>query len=388
MPYLGSRTVADCQALALALHPKVRGLRAAYDRMRPRWEARDLMGARCYGRDLSQLEARWRTAVKRAQSVRVAKGRSAATTFADKPHAKMVRAVRQGGAGGQLRPGDLADLVKRLSRTYERLRPATFGYDVADPYGSAMTSGGAAGGLPSGGAGLTRSVADCAALVGQYGDAVNAAIGKSGRGPCAEWQTALTLLALKAGDPTLAAQALEAPGDVARLVAADEDLASTPAEEVHGLLVRVIGDWVPSGADIGLDLPSAQDVRDAASSAAQSVTSAASSAYDGASTALSSAASAVSDGLPSAQAVQDTVTGAGTSVATAMGNAWQSAKDSYQSTKTALKNEVDEEVDRITKPVSDAMPWVKGAVVVAGVGVIGYALAQIATLTSGMRRSA
>ena len=244
MPYLGSKTVADCRQLALTLHPKVRGLRAGYDRVRPQWEARDPVGARRYGKDLGQLEARWRTAVKAAQKVRVSSSRDARTTFADKPHAKLIRAVRQGGLAAPVRSGDLSELSGRLHRAYDRLRPTAFGYDALDPYCSAMTSGGPSEGGPEG-SGLTKSVADCAALVGRYGDAVNRAIAESGRGPCADWQDALTLLALKAGDPTLAAHP---PADIAATVAANEDLASTPADEVYSLLVRVVSDWLPGAA--------------------------------------------------------------------------------------------------------------------------------------------
>ena len=327
--------------------------------------------------------------------MRISAQRDARSTFADKPHAKMVRAVRQGGLAAPARSGDLSDLAARLRRVYDKLRSTAFGYDALDPYGSAMTSGGPSEGGPEG-SGLTKSVADCAALIGRYGDTVNRAIEESGRGPCADWQDALTLLALKAGDPTLAAHP---PADIAATVAANEDLASTPADEVYSALVRVISDWLPgaTGDSFGIDSSTiVQGVQGTASSIADSLSTTASSAYDAvsnaassardaASNALSSAASAASDALPSAQDVKDSVSSAAQSASQSASSAWQSTKDAYQSAKTSLSKEVDDEVDRVEKPVTDAVPWLKAGVVIAGVGVIGYALAQIATLTSGLR---
>ena len=426
----------------------MRGLRAGYDRVRPQWEARDPVGARRYGRDLGQLEARWCTAVKAAQKVRISAQRDARSTFADKPHAKMVRAVRQGGLAAPARSGDLSDLGARLRRVYDKLRPAAFGYDALDPYGSAMTSGGPSEGGPEG-SGLTKSVADCAVLIGRYGGAVNRAIEESGRGPCADWQGALTLLALKADDPTLAAQS---PEDLAATVAANEDLASTPADEVYSLLVRVVSDWLPGAAGgprIGFDwtspvqslqayagaiknlldckelidnysvqIPALADRLGAAASAWQAAdpsgyaafaasygqltaqwgaavgaaqarinsqsqidlsSTAAPSEYaallsaadqfNALSSQLDQQASTLGAKLPAAPAAVQPAQNPSSAFLQQTSAAIQAARDAAAGIQKETKGEWD-----------DVAPWVKGGVVVAAVGVIGYALAQVATV--------
>ncbi len=456
MPYLGSRTVADCQALALALHPKVRGLRAAYDRVRPQWEARDLFGAQRYARDLSHLESRWRTAVKSAQKVRIPRQHGVSTTFADKPYAKMVRAVRQGGADAPPRGGDLHEMSVRLRRVYAKLRPAVFGYDASDPYASAMTASGA--GLAGSGSGLTKSVADCAQLVGQYGEDVRKAIARSASGRCADWDGALVLLALKAGDPSLSS---EPPEVMAQLIASNEDCASTPAGDVYDQLVKTIGDWLPSGgaasgasSAIGFDWTSPVQSLQAWAGATQSLQDckdlianysvqipalgdrlhAANDAWQkadpsGLATFTAAYAKLVADwgsavGPAQAKIASADPTGLSSSPAPTEYAALLAAAQEYTSltvqldveahklgavlptapaavqppqspssaflqqtsaaiaaakdAATGLKNETKSEWD-------DVAPWVKGGVVVAAIGVIGYALAQIATITGALK---
>lgn len=103
--YMGTHTLADCKKLALAMHPSVRGLRTAFTRVRPAWQAKDLFGAERYHGDLTALERRWVTAVSHATAVRPSKVGGESMTFAARPFDKMVRALRVNGMSGVERTG-------------------------------------------------------------------------------------------------------------------------------------------------------------------------------------------------------------------------------------------------------------------------------------------
>jgi len=123
------RTVADCIKLDSALRPRIRALRAAYSQARPQWEAQDIFGSERFGVDLAKLESRYQAAVTHAQKTPVHRRRGVFGSPAQSGYDRLVSAVRQAGAGGPSRPGDLQELTRRLRPVLRRHAPG-FGLDL------------------------------------------------------------------------------------------------------------------------------------------------------------------------------------------------------------------------------------------------------------------
>ncbi len=255
-------TLTDCQTLARMLHPRIVGLDAAYGQVRPLWEARDLFGARRFAKDLQALKGRWGQAVRTAQKHRAG---PFGKVSAEKPFERMVRAVRQGGMASTERAGDLTEMTRRLEGVHTALGASRasrttakgsgksrIGYDVLQPFDSALAAGGS-----------VRSVADCGAWLAQYGDSVAALVNldpdtwrtyyealvfkaspSAGDNAYADlnkirddWASVLVSLALKAGDP---AYAKMSPSEFAQTIAMDSGNASNPAADEYDQLMGIL----------------------------------------------------------------------------------------------------------------------------------------------------
>jgi hypothetical protein len=122
MPFFGKKTLADCTRLHDALHPRVQSVQNAYAQLRQPWQERDIFSAERTAKDVRGLETRWanaetelRTLVERAPHAHPG------LTPAQSTYDRMVRAVRQGGWTAPERPGDLAELHRRVRKAARKL---------------------------------------------------------------------------------------------------------------------------------------------------------------------------------------------------------------------------------------------------------------------------
>lgn len=379
MPYLGSRTVADCKSLAQALHPKLLGLRAAYAKLRPQWEAHDLFGAQRYAGDLARLEGRWGAAVEGARRVRVCDGQEG-VTVAGRQFDRMVRAVRQGGMTGAPRGDDLAGMSVRLRRAGRKLG-VRFGYDVLAPFDSALTASGS-----------VKSIADCAGIIAQYGDTIGAmgnvwqqarsAWGLTGaatadaiyNGPLgklqSDWASAVTGVALKAGDPGMVSLG---PSGMSKLLMSDSGNASNPAQDEYDALMAAVTElsgvmqllargqqMFGGGSTVGFGDDSGDSTFTTNPSGATVPANSGQPLQDKDSKVneeLGKMGQATNPFLP--VSTDTPPSGNGTSTP----SLWDRVFGTNPTIPSAL-NPLDS-------------PWVKGALVVGGIGVLGYTLSQI-----------
>jgi hypothetical protein len=278
MPTLGTRTVADCQALASQLHPQILGLRTAFGKLRPAWQRHDVFGAERYAKDLDALCTRWGAAIRDAQRVYIHPSRGAGLTFAPRQYERMIRAVRHDRTQQKPQPADLVALGRRLHTASRKLQ-SSFGYDILHPFDSALTA-----------SGVVKSMNDCANLIGQYGSGMNAlpgmwsaaraawqtSMGVSGaalsdriyNGPLSQfltdWSGALLGVALKLGDPSACKLS---PVDFAQLILSDRGNESNPAQDEYDALMKAMleGSAVRNlllsqgQSTMGVDIPTSGD---------------------------------------------------------------------------------------------------------------------------------